>query len=223
MVNREGGDKEVNYRDLFNIYANYILYGEESSQEVADFDYNGVYKIDSQIKDVDYLSRAMAYYQAFYNTAVSANRALFWELSLDASKNDLEYLVEYASGGIGLIAESDIVKIYLESGSEVAKSEVEKVATNAQSAMSRSMQELNKEMMLAKIAYWDVYAGQGCVADGAFNMACIAAIPSELLDEAAMQLGAVEMEYDGMPMRAVDDLKWRCAEMRGVIYGADDE
>ena len=88
--------------------------------------------------------------------------------------------------------------------------------------MARSMQELNKEMMLAKIAYWDVYAGQGCVVNGAFNMTCVAAISSELLDEVAVQLGAVKMEYDGMPMRAVNDLKWRCAEMREALYGVNN-
>ena len=85
----------TSYEQKFNVYANYLLDGEEKESAVAEFTTGSDYYIDDNYENPEYIKRLKELFDDFY--ASTSNTDKYNDISLRISEEKLDFLEKYSS------------------------------------------------------------------------------------------------------------------------------
>lgn len=144
-------------KNYFNGYANFLIYGEESDAQVADFNPSDDLFIDSNWNNLDYLTNLSSKYEKFYNESNKDFLTSLGDLSLGISKDNIDFLIEYAN--VNWINAEDVYEKFNIGGKEAAVEYVEKYYDGSKDEAPSLAVEYDITRMLARINFWNHNAG----------------------------------------------------------------
>ena len=182
----------------FYIYANNLLFGEENSNPITDFEAEDFFYIDENYSDAEYLKSLLADYDKFFTQAKSNNKNGLEESSLLESKVELEFLIQ--NNEIGFIEDSEVINKYYLEGEEAARLLVEEYyATNDTDTENiKTIKNYKKQVALDKI---DILDAEGS--------------PDEYKD--------IMDEIYNKVNESVYNLKKSCKSINSIIEGGSNE
>ncbi|MBQ3263663.1 hypothetical protein IJH06_00910 [Candidatus Saccharibacteria bacterium] len=218
------GDGDAGARDDFNKYANYILYGEQKSDNVEDFDPYSEYTIDEEYNNEDYLDTAMISYRRFYDDESEQPTAILSGMSLSNTLQYLNFLIAYDD--VQLIDPDEIKTLVIEQGKDAA---IEYAQTyfgtyddldvDDENGIIIEYEQYDVRKSIIEANYWQVYKDAGCLVGNTFDEKCMDGLSGDTINEYASQLGEVNTTMEGMVFVAVDNIKRECAEINDAFNG----
>lgn len=215
-ANIVGNDTKV--KELYNQYANYILFGETSTNGIGDFDPNDTFFIDENYENEEFLTNAQNLFNEFYEKFADSNLTETTVVSIQSTKEHYEFLAQKLN--VTSIDE-EFFQIYLESGKDAAIEYINNFYdfSDGESYLIELFKNLNKEYALAELFEWEIYDNAGCRADAQYDPVCIAEIPYDVLTGPATQLGELESSINGLATSSVDWIKDQCLEINLSLEG----
>ena len=133
----------------FYTYANRLLFGEEKSEPVSDFDVENFFYIDENFGDTNYLNSLLNDYNNFLAQAESSNNLK--DLPIQNIKNQIEFLIQYDE--LGFIDNNVVLDMYYSEGPEAAKALVEEyyIVYDTDSDLIKTIKDYEKQVALNKI------------------------------------------------------------------------
>lgn len=135
----------VDYTKLFNVYANYLLYGSDNDEPVDFFVPSDTFYIDENYNSPEYISSLKESFDNFYNS-VEGKESL-QGVSLSLSEERIDFLVEYSR--FDFIDFDSIRGVYENQGFEVAKQTIYQFYGLTEEGPSDSENEIMYEMKQA--------------------------------------------------------------------------
>ena len=186
MMTRGGGEEET-IRGKFNVYANYILYGEESNNELTStYDAENSYKIEDILNDSgieeqrSYFAKVTEYWKNFvddYNTSTDTGDADNLEYVVDTyinlSVKNLEFLTQYVN--LEKLSAEMIMTMYLANGKEYVENYIAQQYKNFIDSENSLMQEYagyEMEYLQITIDQMEMLENAGCVTNGTIDDEC---------------------------------------------------
>ena len=90
-----GGSSKGSYSKEFNLYANYLLYGEESDKAIGEVDIDEEYYIDKNWSNEEYLSKLSEIYDSYFSAIIENEEKSVENFLLYSSKSRLDFLKNY--------------------------------------------------------------------------------------------------------------------------------
>ena len=212
-----GNEKTID--EAFNEFANYLLYGEESTNEVEDFDVLDTYYIDENDGDIEYLDQLLVLFENFRRIANSGD-----EFKISAIDEEIEFLKEYRSDYV--INIDDLFNFYVKDGTEGAKNYIDNIGT----LIGDTNYYLNTYFALdsaradALIKEWDYLKNNGCIISGNLDEAYLKGVAgNEDFNKLAVEYGNLDDKYSSFPNTVVVSLKNYCSNINDELRGYDVE
>ena len=233
MMTRGGGEERTTAQKEFNEYANYILYEEDSTNSVDEFETAAWYAIDENADNVVFLEEALSRYNSFYSIA-SNELSKYEGAGLMQTLYDYDFLLKYSE--LTFLDSGALLNVYIDSGEQSALEYLnnlyatyvsEDEANNLISAFGSYEIAYGENL----IAYWNVYKANGCMVDDGFSVECIENLPMDTIRDVAAEIGATESTINAMYDNAIMDIKTNCNNIIKIFSGeqlvvdteADDE
>ena len=182
----------------FNIYANNLLFGEEKTDPIEDFNPEEVFYIDYNYSDIDYLNTLFDNYDQFSSQIKSNNYDKISSDTLNTIKEQISFLVEYNE--MRPIDTGALYEEYLSNGTEAAISLAEEYYTtkDTDSDLIKTLKEYEKKVAIENIKYWNTM-------------------------EPSIELGNAENAVYSLVYGSVLELKNICKEINLIMNGEKSE
>ncbi len=151
----EQANNDNNYVEKFNIYANYLLYGEKENKEVGDFDARDSFVVDKKCRDEEYMKELLALYDDFYNALSSEDVEFALDVSFSFIRDRIEFLIGYNK--LEMIDLDMLYEKYTNSGRDDAISYVEGFyeVSDEENSSIEAVKEFDARRALLEIDSWD--------------------------------------------------------------------
>ena len=182
---------DINYQDAFNRYANWMIIGEDSSEEIiVPKDTSAYYVrkvINSSDDKVDYIKTANSYYNDFYNAFNSSSLTSYVSLAstVSSSYENLKFYASYLEQAN--YSEQDFLELYLESPDTftVGLNEIYD-ALASDNSVATSFSERGKARVAILAQWFQLLSQNNCIKNNTINESCSNTLISS--DQNAKQL-----------------------------------
>ncbi len=166
--------------DSFSRYANYLLYGTENSKDdLGDFDKSKEYAVvRAYVEDnANFFVKAQELWKVFYEK-IKANEAYSETSKMVGDVNYQNELMDFVTKYMSTVNLDDnkLLKLYLENGSDKAKSEVD----DNYKTLTTTIFEPGKEYAMASADYakktitlYSTYDSYGCIVNDDVDSICL--------------------------------------------------
>ena len=181
----------------FYIYANNLLFGEEKTDPVDDFNVEDPFYIDENYNDTSYLKSLLNDYNNLFAQVESSNNEAFKNLPLSRSKENIEFLIQYSE--LEPLNDGLILDKYYSEGPEAAKIFVEEYynVNDNYSENIKTLKGFKTQATIGKIDSW------------------ITGEPSTMSEEAAKNIS-------DLVIGSIEFIKSSCKDMI-LIMGGNNE
>ena len=187
-TNRDTGSVQTlagNYREAFNEYANYILYGKDSLNDIENsYQPDVFYAIWQAADEKD---------EAFFDKS----KVLFGNITnqLQKQENSIDFIAfnDYANtfdfyylyNTVPKISSADILEKYLQNGKEAVSEYINSSyeAFEESSDLAQSYGRGQKEIDLLTLDQIDIAHANGCIENGAINQSCFNSLEMKDISE----------------------------------------
>ncbi|MBQ9403232.1 hypothetical protein IJU22_01535 [Candidatus Saccharibacteria bacterium] len=177
----------LSYQEAFNRYANWMISGEDSTEEPANIDEFGPYYYAYAIFEqtdgrIDYVKTAKDYYDAFYSAFSNSELASYINLSstVEASNDNLTFYLSYLEDYN--FSDDDLLEKYLGAGSEL-KNELNGIydVLAEQGDSASDFVEFARQRGGIIVDWFDLLNSNNCIIDETIDYTC----QSKLLNSSA--------------------------------------
>ena len=175
----------LSYQEAFNRYANWMISGEDSTEEPANIDEYGPYYYAYAMfgqSDIDYVKTAKDYYNTFYSAFGNSELASYINLSstVEASNDNLTFYLSYLENYN--FSDDDLLEKYLGAGSEL-KNELNGIydVLAEQGDSASDFVEFARARGDIIVDWFDLLNSNNCIIDEAIDYTC----QSKLLNSSA--------------------------------------
>lgn len=175
----------LGYQEAFNRYANWMISGEDSTEEPANIDEYGPYYYAYAMfgqSDIDYARTAKDYYDTFYSAFSNSELASYINLSstVEASNDNLTFYLSYLEDYN--FSDDDLLEKYLGAGSEL-KNELNGIydVLAEQGDSASDFVEFARARGDIIVDWFDLLNSNNCIIDEAIDYTC----QSKLLNSSA--------------------------------------
>ena len=220
------GAQDAQVKELYNQYTNYILFGEDTANDVEEFDPTDTFFIDENYENEEFLINAQDLFQEFYEKFIDSNLTETTVVPVQSTKEHFEFLVQRLNV---VPIDEELFQVYIESGKEAAIEYINNFydLSDDENYLTELLKNLNKEYTLAELSEWEIYDNAGCRVDAQYDPACIAEIPYDALTGPATQLGDLESSIDNLTTSSINWIKDQCLEinlsLKGIISNIEEE
>ena len=215
-----GGRREVsgNIRETFNRYANYVLYGNDSMEDVADYDEEKSTVLEAKITDSNYLNEAVDLYTAFYNKTADETTEAISGIELGNVNDWYGYLI--GRQNIKIMDMMEMFKVFLNDGVNAAR-EYANGFYNEESdnyliqlEQSYRVTRVNDQLRL-----WEIYRDAGCYSSGKVEQICIEEVSNDATADLLKSLGRMDEEISEMPSSIARNIVNQCISLVKAFNG----
>ena len=210
-----------NYREAFNEYANYILYGKDSTDNIIVPSDNDIYYaiwLAADEKNVGFFDKAKNLLDNFLNWQEKSSNELLEALIIRYSDIfDFYYLYNIKPRiPISYIAES-----YINEGKDTTAKYIEEnyEAFKNSSELAQTYGSKQKEIDLSILEQTEIAHKNGCVENNVPNQECLNALGISFLE----QRQATIEDIQGIIYDASHDVVFDCFTIANEIYSAEKE
>ena len=167
----------LSYQEAFNRYANWMISGEDSTEEPAIPSNSSVYAVSKTIRsgdDVsDFIATAKSYFDdfrsAFYESEMADNQTL--ASTVASNDANLAFYLGYLRGAN--LSDSELLEMYLED-SEGMKPRIEEIYNNLaeQSVAASTFAEKGLELAPLLVNKFNMLNQNGCIKNSSVNEPC---------------------------------------------------
>lgn len=191
---------EVDGSGVFERYANYLLYGEDKTTTLNEFDPNETFYIDENYANPEYMDTLKNLFASFYNSTQKDEDLKY--ISLSMSEERLDFLVEYSK--FSFLNTENVIDMYKLNGKEKAAESIKNYysvdsddeASNGSNVFMRMIKELDAEELTIFLTYY-----------------------SDNNNSDLARLDDIEKEKNDIIYSAINFLKNQCLEV--VNFGED--
>ena len=166
-------------QNKFNKYANYVLYGEDSAEQIQDFKTENVYAIDENTDNNTFLKNADNLYSAFLEDFIGSDYDGKASTSLLSTNEYYNFLIW--KNDFSEIDKTELLQIYMDGGLGVAKDYIKNYYNDVD--QSNSLIELlakyDSEYAIYMVEEWAIYDEKGCRQDNSYDTTCIMNITND--------------------------------------------
>lgn len=208
----------ISVQNTFNQYANYVLLGKESTEEIKDFDINDKFAIDERSEDEEFLEKCKELYNLFSENFVNSDKAKETILSLQSTDEYYDFLIEKEK--LSKINEDELFQIYVNDGKEASDEYVRKYYTEEKylNYLTRSLIRYNQEYMETIVQEWQIYDNAGCRQGDSYDQLCISNMPFSDIKQISIKLGDIESSINLLISQPINGIKEQIQEYRYIIY-----
>lgn len=214
-----GGGQVSNTQTAFNKYANYLLEGQESTNEITYFNVTDTYYIDENYNNTEYLDRLLSLRNDFVASA-SANDGLAFS-SID---DEVELLKTYSAGSA--IDLNTLSERYASGGADAAKTYIKDayLVSEDESSFITMLHEYDVARNTARVEQWDYFNAMGCIVNGTSDQTCIENTSNgEVYKELVARLDDAETSYESIPRSIIRSLKNSCGNIIEIFKDDGNE
>ena len=213
----------VAIQNKFNKYANYVLYGEDSVEQIQDFKAENVYAIDENINNNSFLKNADNLYSAFLEDFIGSDYDGKVSTSLLSTNEYYNFLIW--KNDFSEIDKTELLQIYMDKGLGVAKDYIKNYYNDVDH--SNSLVELfakyDSEYAIYMVEEWAIYDEKGCRQDKSYDTTCIMNITNdEKIQNFAKHLYELEASINYLIPQTIETIKEQLQIYKKVIYGEGD-
>ncbi len=213
----------VAIQNKFNKYANYVLYGEDSVEQIQDFKAENVYAIDENINNNSFLKNANNLYSAFLEDFIGSDYDGKVSTSLLSTNEYYNFLIW--KNDFSEIDKTELLQIYMDKGLGVAKDYIKNYYNDVDH--SNSLVELfakyDSEYAIYMVEEWAIYDEKGCRQDKSYDTTCIMNITNdEKIQNFAKHLYELEASINYLIPQTIETIKEQLQIYKKVIYGEGD-
>lgn len=214
---------------MFNTYANYLLYGEESAADVSDFSQYDDFYIDTHYSDENYIYRLRELYNSFAedlaeNQPTDAELATNPELSSIVAApidEETEFLLKINSEKY--LDDTALLNRYLSQGSDSVRSYIDNFhkSYDGENEYLAETHAADSARALILVEYWDFYATRNCIINSRIDDLCANNLLNEPeTNDLAHRLGEAEAEFNDALNDARYSLKSYCRTLNKILKEA---
>lgn len=205
--------------ELYNKYANYILFDDANINSIEEFNPTDTFSIDENYEDEEFLVNAQNLFNEFYEKFASSDLAKTTQISIQDTSEHYGFLIQRLK--IEPIGEK-LLNIYMESGREAAVEYINNFynSSDKENQLITSLKDLDKNYALTELTEWEIYDNAGCRTGTQYDSVCISELPYNMLAEPALQLGNIESARNDLVTSSLNWIKTQCLEINSNFKNA---
>lgn len=150
------GAGENGFEKSFNIYANFLLYGEDSDKNVDEFNATDTFAIDEKCDDRNYLEKLLVLQEASVGEYNDDRPDYLIDVPFSAMQERIEFLILYS--GLNKLDEGTLYDKYESDGADAARAYIEDfyVDTDADgNYLLKLAKEYGEKRSMALVTAWE--------------------------------------------------------------------
>lgn len=209
------------YREAFNEYANYILYGKESVNDIVEpvgnTTYYAVWSAADE-KNVDFFNEAEDLLEIFKNWQERPHDELLESL-IDRYSDVFDFYYLYSVEPV--VSSDRIMELYIDSGKDVATEYIKRnyKAFEESSKLAQTYAFDQEKIDLSILEQIDVAYANGCIENNVFNQECLNVLN---MDFSEQRRAAIE-DVQNIVYSAGHDIVFDCFTFADEIYNSKEE
>lgn len=148
-----GQVSDNSYKEKFNIYANYLLYGKKENSNIENFEASNLFAVDFASDDNEYMKELVRLYKDFYEAELAAGADLLPEIPFSEVEELMDFIVAYNE--LDMIDMNTLREKYLAGGENVAEAYVMNFNINSENDMAITIGNYEKKLAMYKIEFWE--------------------------------------------------------------------
>ncbi len=214
-----GSSNSIDLTQEFNKYANYLLYGQSTSDAInGKFEKYSVYSIEEAFdnNDLDYANNLEEYWKVFYS--LWSEKELY-DSGIINNQNDLmNFWIYYVR--MGNFSDEELLNLFLSDGKDETYEKIEQRYNGVDEIKYEpGVAYINAEKRRAKAAtdLYEQYWIAGCITDSSLSAACVESvnIPVETLQNYIDAEESVMSDFMGIVMSHLVNNCWLISEQMG--------